>query len=446
MIIFISGMPGDGKSLFATAQILRDLVDGYAYVVTNVPLIPSAVCAYVSEVRARRNDPRPFEFDESVRVLADEEVFEFYRRRSGGLVLEPSPDFIAQDDGRQRLEKKYFNERMKAQFLTIKDTPGAGLPVHYYIDEAHDFFSAREWSKTGRGILFYASKHRHLHDNIWFITQVMDNVEKQLRSLASETHRVRNHLRRSVGPFRLRPVFKVQKFYGVPAAGGNAQSYATEEMHLDPSKVAGCYRTVGALGVQSKPEQIKNRAPLPWWSVWVAAGIGIALLMGAFLGLPYLGSAFAKNTIQGTQQLVTKQTGISPTGSDARAASASRSDVTAVNREAVPPPVWVTGLVVRGDQVNVILSDGRTLTERGGDLARVERNYVETTKGERYYMARPASASQTVRDIQPAQMGPQGVINAQRSDVRDEGAWVLGPDGVRRLKVPEVLRSSALSR
>jgi len=106
MITFITGMPGDGKSLYATLRILQELTEGYAYVVTNVPLNPSWVSSYVSEARNRRGDDRPFNFDDACRVLADDEVFEFYRRRSGGLVLEPSPDFLALEDGTQRLEKR----------------------------------------------------------------------------------------------------------------------------------------------------------------------------------------------------------------------------------------------------------------------------------------------------------------------------------------------------
>lgn len=392
MITFVTGKPGDGKSLYATAEILRVLVEGEHYVVTNIPLVPAAVAAFVTKARERAKDDRPFNFDDGCRVLSDAETYEFYRRRSGGLVLSASPDFDC--DPKERLDRPEFVAKMKQEFLKIKAgiEQGQARPVWYFIDEAHNFFSAREWASAGRGMLYYTSQHRHLHDQIWFVTQVTENVEKQLRGLASELHRVRNNLRRSIGPFRLRPCFKVAKFYGVPNENAvQAKPFTVETMFLDPAGVAGCYRTVGALGVQSKPEKITNKAPLPWWTLWVAGGGVVALIAAAFLGLPTLGAAFAKKAIIGGGEAVV---GIAPAPLASTIQPSAPAPVVSPSARPAPAPapapaesLYVRGYVATsGGRVNVVLSDGRVLTEDSGDLARIGRAHVDLADGRRLYV------------------------------------------------------------
>jgi len=447
MITFLSGKPGDGKSLYATKLILQDLIEGI-FVVTNIPLVLPEVCAYVNAERKRLGDERTFNFDDNCRILSDAEVYEFYRRRSGGLVLDPSPDFECEP--RDRLDRPQFVEFMKANFSKIKNAPEeCRRAVHYYIDEAHNFFSAREWANAGRGLLYYTSQHRHLWDNIWFITQVVENVEKQLRGLASELHQVRNHLRRSIGPFKLRPIFKIRKFYGVPSdSATTSKPYATEEMTLDPAKVAGCYRTVGALGVQSKPEKIKNAGRLPWWSLWVTGGLVVCAIAAAFLGLPFLGAGYAKSLVGQGAKVSDQITGgalSSPPapGPESSGMSSRAPHRTATEEPSAPPvEVWVTGYVARGDRINVTLSDGRTLTEVGGDLARIERNFVETPSGERFYLGRKLSLSGL--PVPPPVSSPAPVVSVPAKATQepvDEGAWVRGVDGVSRLKVRPVIGS-----
>lgn len=432
MISFVTGKPGDGKSLYATALILDDLVEGAVFVATNVPLVPSVVGAWVVTQRKSRGDERPFNFDDSCRVLSDAEVYEFYRRRSGGLILAESPDFAAKEDGTKRLERPDFVAAMKREFLRIADQPTFGQPVHYYIDEAHNFFSAREWSQTGRGLLYYASQHRHLHDNVWFITQVMDNVEKQLRGLASETHRVRNQLRRSIGPIRLRPVFKVHSFYGTPAEGAQVSPYSVTERRLDPAGVAACYRTVGALGVQTKPEAIKNKGVLPWWTVWVLGAVGVAALFAVFLGLPALGSAAARRAVVGTAAAFTK--GVPVVGS----AASPDAPAAAVELGREKTPVWMTGWVRRGRYINVLLSDGRTLSEADGVLAQVTRTFCELRDGTRYYLRGSGVHSALVKPpvVLPSTSAVGDAVSTSGDPAETAQSSWFPPDryGVRRIK------------
>jgi len=279
MIEFLTGKPGDGKSLLATKLIVDDLVISSPtepFVVTNVPLVLPALREYV--IRKRGANAPGWDMDENLLVIPDSEVPEFYRFRSGGLVLEESPDRRERSgDANKRMGREEMQAVMKKEFMRIGAAGPAGMrPVHFYIDEAHNFFSSRDWATNGRGTLYYASQHRHLHDNVWLITQVMENVEKQLRSLVSETSVCRNYRRRSVGPFRMRPVFTVRSCYGVPS--GNTEPFAKTSFYLDTKGLGACYRTTGALGVHRGAEKQKNKGFLPWWSAFAMGGVGVFLL------------------------------------------------------------------------------------------------------------------------------------------------------------------------
>jgi len=106
MISFITGKPGDGKTLFAVRQLLEDLIRSEVYIVTNIPLAMSRVNEYVTK---RRTDRQPqFNLDDRIKVIPDAEVYEFYRHRSGGLVLPWSPDKEAEDDGTKRIPRADF--------------------------------------------------------------------------------------------------------------------------------------------------------------------------------------------------------------------------------------------------------------------------------------------------------------------------------------------------
>lgn len=464
MITFLTGKPGDGKSMYGTLLILNCLVEGEAFVVTNIPLKAPDVCAYVAKIRRQKNDDRSFSFDDSVRVLKDEEVYEFYRRRSGGLVLNASPDFECEP--RDRMDRPAFVAAMKVEFMRIKQNPDWMLPVWYFIDEAHNYFSAREWASAGRGMLYYSSQHRHLHDQIFFITQVVDNVEKQLRGLASELHRIRNHMRRSMGPFKLRPCFKVHKFYGVPSDQAPGSPYDVNTLYLDPSGVAGCYHTVGALGVQSKPEKVTNAGRLPWWSIWLVGCAGVAVIALGFIVVPAMAGKTASKLLTSSvdSALVGKVPGLnqiaaanspnlnndtlrsqnftnSPSGPSPRFAQGESSPVSLIR---------VTGWVIFGSKINILLTDGRTLTEESG-LAKVERNRVIMDDGTIYWRgsvaptasisALPAVGSRS--GLLGEKASPEGAPTTptvSSSQASESGSWITGSDGVTRLRNVETLR------
>lgn len=383
MIYTIVGKPGDGKTMFAVMRLLRDLVETESFIVTNIPVVISRVNEYVSKERERKGIEAPFAIDDRLKVIPDSEVYEFYRHRSGGLVLPWSPDRQAADDGTKRLDRPEFVRLMKENFAKILENKEYQKPCRYYIDEAHNFFSARDWATNGRGTLYYASQHRHLHDEVFLITQILDNVEKQLRGLVSETYSVRNYLRRRVGPFKCRPVFKARLFYGVPSEGAQKTPFDVITFALDPHRVGACYKTTGALGIHSDPEKINNKG-LPWWLLYVTGGALVLGLGGLFVGLPYLGSNAAKAVI----------------GAPASPASSAQPGTSPAQGEPPPLPldaprpaqrVEIESYSVEGSRVVVELSDGSVYDENSPELQQVGRDYVIIDGRKIRWRARPVA-------------------------------------------------------
>jgi len=448
MIFFITGKPGDGKSLYAVRRLLDDLINRECYVVTNIPLVLSRVHEYVS---ARLPDDVPFDLESRLKVIADSEVYEFYRHRSGGLVLPWSPDHEAKDDGSKRVSRAEFVDWMKLKsFALMSQSVEYQKPVHFYIDEAHNFFNSREWANCARSVLYYASQHRHLHDNIFLITQVMENVEKQLRSLVSETYITRNQLRRRIGPVRLRPVFSVQCYYGVPAP--TVKPFDNPKFALDAVGIASCYKTVGALGVQSAPEKIENKGWLPWWSLWIGGLLLVLLVLGAFVGLPYLGGRVGKAIVTGGPAVALAESqGVRIPGNIGTALDSTGVSpnvhlpcndlgVCAPGDTQAALDLWVTGFVRRGQRWTLSLSDGRTFSEDDPSVSLVGVNFAVVDGRKVYFRRQRVGQVPAVGAVPPADTSPA----TQRQEtpatpVVDEGAWVRGADGVARLREKQTI-------
>lgn len=347
MIQGIVGGTGDGKSLLATRYLTESLIYTDAFVVTNIPLVLGPLYEYVS--KRRSHDAPAFDLDGDLKVLKDEDVFEFYRFRSGGLVLPASPDMEDGDEGTRRLAKPEFIARMKDNFARMLDSPAYQRPVHYFIDEAHNFFGSRDWKGNGRALLYYVSQHRHLHDEVYLITQVIDDVEKQFRDRILQTHQSRNQLRMRVGMFRAKQCFRVSVFNRLP--GGNKRPMYSVEYNaknLDADSVARCYRTVGALGIHSTPEAKPNKAIFSYRMLWAAGITGVLVAVAGLVSLPYLGGWIGKKTVGGLfpggirpsadKQSIPEKTGVA-------ASSANPLPVVMpglpLGHEAVP---WLTGV------------------------------------------------------------------------------------------------------
>lgn len=400
MFTLITSKPGEGKSYHGTEEMVdRVLSENLGYVSTNTPLVLGNVHERVAKYRWDKYRDKTWKLDENLKVMDDSDVYEFYRFRSAGHVLPWSPDHDSKDTPSERMPKPEFNETMKKTFLQMKAREAYCRPVFYFIDEAHDFFDSREWAHCGRAVLFYATKHRHLHDQVYLITQVPGNLEKRLRSLVSETRICRNQIHRSVGPFKMRPVFKVFYFYGCadPDKTKLSGAFRTQTVNLDVKGIGSCYKTVGALGVQSKPEPVKNKGRLPWWTLPVGGALALVVVFFALFFSPKLASGFATKMATAGKKA---QTAVQPGANLASSHLPPKNEK--INESAKtqsPPPAAVTTVTLEGyavapdGRIRVLLSDGRTLDETDPDLVHVGSTYADTKSLGRVYFKRPRTVT-----------------------------------------------------
>lgn len=375
---FIVGKPGGGKSMFGTKLIIEDLVYTGATIVTNIPLKLPELNEYIQKKYPKAD----VDIHERVVILDEDDVFEFYRFRSGGLVLRPSPDAETDEDGKKKkLRKAEFIQAMKANFDEMRLFPEYRKPCHYYIDEAHNFFNAREWMEIGRGLLYYVSQHRHLHDNIVLLTQALGNVEKQLKSVTQEYHVLRNLYKESFGPFKQSGGFRRRMYYAEPTPTSDYNEQATYK--LDAAGIANCYVSCGAISIgQEQVETDRQPRKLPYWTMWAAAVAAIVLVSAGIAIVP----GKLTNVLVGPVVEPMKQRANEPPS--VHMAMASPGELAARPQAFDQPPAvkpHVVEYVNMGGVHRVALSDGRRFrTDRTNEIERITRDYV-VILGEAYF-------------------------------------------------------------
>lgn len=142
MIEAITGKVGSGKSLKAVSDMAAHFVRG-GCVCTNLELDRDAIARYCWKRGHRFRDAQYVELP-----MRADPVFHRHMRQA---------------------------------------SPSNKLNVHVYIDEAHLFFPAAEYTRLRKEFLSvesFVSQSRRVRCDIWFITQAWDNVWGQLRKQA----------------------------------------------------------------------------------------------------------------------------------------------------------------------------------------------------------------------------------------------------------------------
>ena len=142
---------------------------------------------------------------------------------------------------------------------------------------------------------------------------------------------------------------------------------------------AGCFAPIG-----------KKAKGIPIWSLWVLLAVGVAGIWWSSKFVPRLMEAGLGVGQKTGSKLVKPMAPVAavhpvePPAGDFAEAPAPVSRPSKGQRPA--EPLRVSGYVVRGAKVNVVLTDGRTFTEQDKELQRVARNSV-TIDGQKYFMA-----------------------------------------------------------
>lgn len=213
----ISGKPGGGKSYYSVSLIIKELLSTKRPIVTNIPLNLIAMQNYFEHVLES-----PIDVYERITILTPDQFGDFWRFRGNGFLAE-------------NITPKQFADGMRPDWDLY---PQGG--VAYFLDEVHEYLNSRQWASTGPLLLYYIAKHRHLGDDVFWITQSVMNVDKQWRSTTQDYSYCRNWSKEKFKGFVKGKGFACY-VYLEPFTGSQIeQEYF--KFNLDP-EIAKCYST-----------------------------------------------------------------------------------------------------------------------------------------------------------------------------------------------------------
>lgn len=267
MIRFVGGKPGAGKTLYSVVQLVEELRTTNRMIVTNmaIELHPwvdgggKARKGLLASLHDRYGST--FDAEDRIHLLTDDEVQLFFlvrpRRTAEGIV-------------RERLELQE-DKRFRA--------PVGMEGCCYFLDEAHEFWPSREWQKCGRSVLSWGSQQRRAGDDAWFLTQVIGNVEKQLRGVSQECTWLVNHRHQRLAVFRQPDMLSYRVYSSTPPPPSEAW-LVMGKVKFDREWVYGIYNTAKGVGVHGTGKaDIGVRAKGMHWSnvVWIFLAFSVLL-------------------------------------------------------------------------------------------------------------------------------------------------------------------------
>lgn len=336
MIRAYTGLPGGGKSYAATVDAIDELKNGFRTVFHNMEMNHGEMAAYLKD--------RGYEPDCAVmiRKIPEERVRDFWE--------------YAKEQG-------VLSARL------------------FLIDEAHVYFDSRAWAEIGPTMSRYLTQHRHLNDELLFVTQHLEMLDKRIRLLIAQTTQFRNlKTERWLQWFRPPEWMLWSEFYGVPKYGQKPQAIGKRKLDM---AIAACYKTSvghGGMGASGVPESQRKTKRFNWW--WlaipaaallylVANGPEILLRWGVGSAMEGLG---AKPSVVSPESIPANTTKPQPVDPGQPHKSAV---TTAATKEPSPAP-RVRGYVADSNGMRILLDDGRTLTEEDRPYRRAGRIYWST--------------------------------------------------------------------
>jgi zona occludens toxin (predicted ATPase) len=208
MIIFYEGVPGSGKSYDAVVKIVANLKKR-RIVYTNIDGIDDCKCKEMIKCLTGLDD---FDIDKFLIVLTREQTFHFW-------------DFVTQ-----------------GSFVVI--------------DEMQKFFNSRDWQKEeNRVCADWCSTHRHEGYDALFLTQRIEKVDTQIRTLTEWTYRYKkvNFLGKLVS----------KAYVCFAYSGDDTKSPLSKIVRQYDKKYFHCYKSyiakdVKELGIQSHANILKH--------------------------------------------------------------------------------------------------------------------------------------------------------------------------------------------
>jgi len=403
---FVSGKPGGGKSYYSLRLIVDELVRGKRNIVTNLSVkIPD-----LAEYLAKKYDGNTFGISERLRVLTENETAQFWLYPCKHFSITKTIEIVVRKD---RISRPDFGER---------EPYGGTL---FVIDEIHLYFNARNWQSTGEDCLFYLSQHRKLGDDIVAVTQHINNVDKQFRSIAQDFSYVRNMAKERMGLFRL-PSKMIRQTYSQPRTGSMGEkAQETVMMTLDITGLANCYDTAAGVGILSRSGSDTKERKRGLSFAWLL--LGVLLAGGLIWFIPHAigkGIKWASQTppisTNSTYKVATSNS--LPVHDNTRSYKLERpadEEYLASTKTAITNHIdlFVTGKFKLGGKWRVFLSDGRQLVQ--GEDTEMESldNRGIILSGKRIEWAKPSPAAAGKNFAPP---------------VSHNGTVILGPEPAAR--------------
>lgn len=442
MIFTIVGKPGGGKSFYSLRHIVNVLVNTENSVCTNLSVNIAELHAYLSAKYPDKGIDTP----RRIRLLDVEQSRRFWLHRIDSNGMHVDLEGVTRED-----EKKGRNVDYERITGPNRDCLKAGQArvypgIDYVIDECHVFFDARAWADTGLSLTYYNSQHRKLDDNVTFVTQFLELVDKRVKSFSQEFIYLRNNGAEKFLTFFRGPSYFTAKHYQRPPTGLQDMPSEVHRFTLD-LPLAKCYDTSAGVGISGvgKPEAKRKKGLNVLWLI-VPFGAFLFLLAVApdWLASAVLQTDTGTYTAKGLGLVETKKPAPAAAGAEAPAKTETMAAPPLrtsdhVDREEPPHPV---GYVVKGSKINVVMSDGKVYTEADKELERVERNSVTISGQKLFFRAAKRAVNEAPQPIvTPA--APEIEKPAPRSGA-SQSSWYVDADGVSRL-TPEALSNKAYS-
>lgn len=245
--------------MYAVKMVLNELINGSRVIITNLSLKLDALNEYIQKNYTAAN----VNLHERVRLISENEMGRFF-------TIRPYPSV-----GPKLLTKEEWQSGKLPDYTGVCD-PG----VLYVLDEIHIKFNARQWMLTGQDVLFYLSQHRKLGDDVICITQAVQNVDKQFRSVTQDYTYIRNLGKVRVSFIRLPSIFIRQTYASPP--GGNEQPIESGTFRLDVSGLGSLYDTAAGVSIVGKAgaDTGERQKGLPWWGFLILVGLFCAVVFG----------------------------------------------------------------------------------------------------------------------------------------------------------------------
>ena len=287
-IRFIYAPIRGGKTLFSVIEICRELARTERFIVTNIPLclVNPPAGYWTLQEYCQEFIKKPVDVRKRVACLTQTQTLEHWRYLPAeGLTAELIEKFRL-----EIVENEFDHVKCRVAKLPLKSDPvhkevtdfaardrrnGCFMEgVHYFIDEVHTLYSARNYRQVSADAENYQSQLGHLNDDQSLISQHPEKVDRNFRRNATEWLRVRNL---SKQPLFMGVTFNKRFRYHhyiqneMPQKGDAPDNSGW--YYLDGKKrFHQLYFTMGG-GVSGGLVCEENRFKGKHWSVWVAAAL-----------------------------------------------------------------------------------------------------------------------------------------------------------------------------